>query len=74
MFLKNVRFFKTKLISKQKRDVVNIKEKIRSMYKRVVTQRDIISTVEIIYSHSISNRMILDTTDTALIELEDWQS
>ncbi|HGC5983298.1 transposase [Enterococcus faecium] len=74
MFLKNVRFFKTKLISKQKRDVVNIKEKIRSMYKRVVTQKDIISTVEIIYSHSISNRMILDTTDTALIELEDWQS
>ncbi|HGL4043248.1 hypothetical protein N2D44_13165 [Enterococcus faecium] len=44
------------------------------MYKRVVTQKDIISTVEIIYSHSISNRMILDTTDTALIELEDWQS
>ena len=44
------------------------------MYARVMSQRDISSTIEEIYGFSVSHEMISDITDHVLPELEEWQT
>lgn len=66
--------FRPELISKRKKDVSAIENKVISMYARGMSQRDISSTIEDIYGFSVSHEMVSDITDQVLPDLEEWQA
>lgn len=61
------------LVPKRKKDVSAIENKVLAMYARGMSQRDISSTIEDIYSFSMSHEMISDITDAIVPELEEWR-
>lgn len=65
--------FEPQLVPKRKKDVSAIENKVLAMYARGMSQRDISSTIEDIYSFSMSHEMISDITDAIVPELEEWR-
>ena len=66
--------FEPQLVSKRKKDVSEIENKVLAMYARGMSQRDISSTIEDIYGFSVSHEMISDITDAILPEVEEWRN
>ncbi len=66
--------FEPQVIPKRSRDVSAIENKVLTLHARVMSQRDISSTIEDIYGFTLSAEKISDITDRVLDELNDWQN
>ena len=66
--------FEPQVISKRSRDVSGIEDKVLAMYARGMSQRDISSTIDDIYSFSLSAEKISDIADRVLDVLNEWQN
>ena len=66
--------FEAMLVSKRKKDVSEIEQKVLAMYVRGMSQRDISATIEDIYGFETSHDTISQITDCVLDELNDWQN
>lgn len=66
--------FQPQMVKKRPKDISNIDQKIRSMYAKGMTTRQILETTEDIYGFEASEGFILDVTDKILPQIEDWQN
>lgn len=66
--------FDPQIISKRKRDVSAIEDKVIAMYARGMSQRDIADTIEDIYGFSMDAEQISTITDYILDEAQQWQN
>ena len=66
--------FEPKVLTKRKKDISEIEDKIISMYAKGMTTRQISDTIEDIYGFEVSEGMISDITDKLLPKIEEWQN
>ena len=66
--------FELKLISKYKKDISGIQEKVISLYARGMSTRDIHNQIQELYGMELSAEMVCKSTDRILPEIREWQS
>ena len=66
--------FEPQIVKKRQKDILDIDQKIISMYAKGMTTRQISDTIEDIYGFETSEGFISDVTDKILPQIEDWQN
>ena len=66
--------FEPQIVSKRRKDISGIEDKIISMYAKGMTATQISEMAEDIYGFEISEGMVSDITDKLLPQIEEWQN
>lgn len=66
--------FEPQIVKKHQRDVLSIEGKVLAMYARGMNQRDIIATIEDIYSFQLSHEQISNITDCVMARVNRWRT
>jgi transposase-like protein len=65
--------FAPKVVSKRKKDIFGVEEKIIAMYAKGLTTRQISEHIMDIYGFEVSEGFVSDVTDRILPQIEEWQ-
>ena len=65
--------FEPKVVSKRKKDIIGVDDKIIAMYAKGLSTRQISEHIEDIYGFEVSESFVSDVTDRLLPQIEEWQ-
>jgi transposase-like protein len=65
--------FDPKIVSKRKKDIYGVEDKIIAMYARGLSTRQISEQIDDIYGFEVSEGFVSDVTDRLLPQIEEWQ-
>lgn len=66
--------FEPKIVSKRKKDISEIEQKVISLSAKGLSTRQISSIVDDIYGFEMSDGMVSDITDKIIPKIEEWQN
>lgn len=66
--------FEPKTVTKRKKDISAIKDKVISLYTKGMTTRQISEVIDDIYGFEMSESLISDITDKLLPQINEWQN
>ena len=66
--------FELAIVSKNKRDISGIEDKVISLYARVMSTRDIHDQIKDIYGIEVSAEMVSKMTDSVIPYIKEWQN